>query len=89
MDFMAAWAIATRHHNWEPIDVEQYGEYWKLSRAKAFRDQQRWRELFPNEPTPNDRVIAARKDYERLTAELGHEPSRGEAAALVALLPAG
>lgn len=88
LDFTAAWAIAVRHHDWQPIDAEQYGAYWRMSRAKAFRDQQRWRAMFPDEPTPNERVIAARREYERLATELEHEPSRAEAAALMAVLPA-
>ncbi len=87
MDFSAAWAVAVSHNNWEPIDVEQYGSFWNLSRAKAFRDQQRWREMVPSQPTPNDMVIAARNEYERLRSELDREPSRAEAATLFAFLP--
>ena len=36
----------------EPETVEQYAELMEVSRAKAFRDQQEWREAFPSELTP-------------------------------------
>ncbi|MGB9377466.1 MAG: hypothetical protein WCB04_08135 [Mycobacteriales bacterium] len=84
LDFMAAWAIAVRANDWQPIDAEQYAAYWKLSRAKGYNDQAKWRETVPDEPTPNDRVIAARAEYERLTAELGSEPSKADFAAILA-----
>jgi hypothetical protein len=88
LDFMAAWAVAVRANEWQPIDAEQYAEYWRMSRAKGYRDQQIWRDLFPDEPTPNERVIAARKQYEQFTAELGKEPSKGDFAAVLCTMPA-
>jgi hypothetical protein len=88
LDFMASWAIAVRANDWQPIDAEQYAAHWKLSRAKGYRDQQTWRDLFPNEPTPNDRVLAARAEYERVIAETGKEPSKGAFAAVLATMPA-
>jgi hypothetical protein len=88
MDFLSGWALTVRHNDWQPVDVPQYRDYWRISNAKAFRDQQTWRAMFPNEPTPNDRVIAARKAYEQVVAEQKREPSRAELAALLAALPA-
>lgn len=83
LDFMAGWAMAVRANDWEPIDAEQYAAHWKMSRAKGYRDQQTWRDLFPDEPTPNARVIAARRQYERLVEAEG-EPRKGDVAALFA-----
>lgn len=88
VDFLAGWALAVRANDWQPIDAEQYAAYWKMSRAKGYRDQRTWRDLFPNEPTPNDRVIAARQHYEALMAEQGTEPSKGDVAVLLAAMPA-
>lgn len=88
MDFMASWALAVRANEWEPINAEQYAEHWKMSRAKGYRDQQTWRDLFPDEPTPNDRVIAARQQYEALVEAQGREPSKGDVAVLMAAMPA-
>jgi len=88
LDFLAGWALAVRANDWQPIDAEAYAAYWKLSRAKGFRDQQTWRDLFPDEPTPNERIIRARAEYERLIAEQQREPSRAEIAAFIATMPA-
>ncbi len=88
LDFMAAWAVAVRANDWQPIDAEQYAAHWRISRAKGYRDQQTWRDLMPDKPMPNDRVIATRREYERLMAEQGHEPSKGDVAALLGMLPA-
>lgn len=88
MEFMASWAIAVRHNDWQPIDAEHYARYWGLSRAKGYRDQQMWRDLFPDEPTPNERVIAARSEYEALVAEQAKEPTKHELAVLLGTLPA-
>lgn len=88
IDFMAAWAFAVKANDWQPIDAEQYAAHWRLSRAKGYRDQQTWRDLVPDEPTPNERVIAARAEYERLTEELGAEPSKSDFAAILASMPA-
>lgn len=85
LNVLASWGIAVRANGWEPITVEQYQAYWRLSRAQAFRDRQRWREVFVGEEDPNARIIAARSQYEALTAELGQEPSRDEFAAMLAL----
>lgn len=88
LDFMGRWAVAVRANNWAPIDAEEYAEHWHMSRAKGYRDQQIWRDLFPDEATPNERVIAARVAYERLADEQGVEPSQGDVAALLGMLPA-
>lgn len=88
LDFGARWAMAVRANGWEPIDAEQYAKHWMISRAKGYRDQQMWRDLYPLEPTPNERVIAARAEYERLIEAEGKEPGHGDIAAMLGVMPA-
>lgn len=86
LDFCANWAVALRNNDWQPIDAEGYAAYWRLSRSKAFNDQKRWRELWPDEPTPNERILAARAQYEQLTKDLDREPTQPEVAGLYAAI---
>lgn len=88
LEFLAKWAIAVRANDWEPIDAEQYAEHWEVSRATGYRDQSIWRDLFPDEPTPNDRVLRGRAEYERLIEQETREPSIGDVAALFCVMPA-
>lgn len=88
LEFLAKWAIAVRTNGWEPISPEQYAEYWRISRAKGYRDRQRWADMFPNEPDPTPRILAGRAEYERLAAEIDSEPTMGDVAALFATMPA-
>lgn len=88
LQFLAAWAIAVEAHDWRPIDAEEYAEYWRISRAKGYRDLQKWRALYPNEHTPTARVLAARADIERLGASDRTEAARDQVAALLAASPA-
>jgi hypothetical protein len=50
--FAFAWGLLTATLGREPESVEEYADFWDVSRAKAFRDQQYWRECFPSELTP-------------------------------------
>jgi hypothetical protein len=50
--FAMGWGLATASLGREPESVEEYAEHMEISRAKAFRDQQEWREAFPTELTP-------------------------------------
>lgn len=43
---LATWLIA-RHKAGAPIDPEGYGEFWRMSRSQAFRDQATIRKAFP------------------------------------------
>lgn len=88
LDFLARWSMAMQANNWEPINAEQFAEHWHVSRAKGYRDKQRWADLFPHEPDPTARILAGRAEYERLVAEQGKQPSAGDVAALMGTLPA-
>lgn len=85
LQFQASWALAMQANDWEPIDVETYGEYWRISRASAFRDQRRWRKAFPDERTPNDRLLAVRPLIEEAQAGRKTEVRRDEIAAVLSL----
>jgi hypothetical protein len=52
VSFVTCWEIVRRDLGREPT-IEEYGEWWKESRATAFRHQQLFREAFPNEETPS------------------------------------
>lgn len=45
------WALMAEKDGEEPT-VEEYGEYWKVSRATAYREMQRFRECWPEFDTP-------------------------------------
>jgi hypothetical protein len=60
LSFIAEWATAMKAHDWEPITLEEFRVHWKTSRASAYRRQQLYRRVFPDQ-TPNDRVLAARR----------------------------
>jgi hypothetical protein len=52
LQFAMSWGVATASLGHEPGSVEEYAEFWGESRATAFREQQAFREAFPNETTP-------------------------------------
>jgi hypothetical protein len=56
--FMIAWNVVRRELGHEPT-IEEYGDWWKVSRATAFREQQMFREAFPGEENPARLMDAA------------------------------
>jgi hypothetical protein len=46
------WGLATAELGREPETVEEYAETMEESRATAFRDQQAFRQAFPDEESP-------------------------------------
>lgn len=51
--FIASWGIAYEDlHLGRAITIEEYAEYWHVSRAKAFRDQQAFKEVWPRDFSP-------------------------------------
>lgn len=88
LQFFGCWIIAVRDAGWEPIDEERYAQYWRKSRSQAYRDTQRWRELFGEAPTLNERAMAFKATYDQLTAELGTEPALPAISGRFAALPA-
>lgn len=59
-----------------PPTVEEYAEWWKVSIATAYRDQARWREVWPEFSTPSDAAAA-----------MGLDPAK-DAVSLPVYLPA-
>lgn len=63
--FIAQWAIASQAVG-HAITLQEYAEWWRESRATAYREQQRFRELFPGLDTPQviaDAAIARRDEW--------------------------
>lgn len=52
--FVGLWAYVTREHGRPPVTVDEFAEWMELSRAQAFRDQQVFRQAFPEFPTPTE-----------------------------------
>jgi hypothetical protein len=49
--FIAQWAIASQAVG-HPLTLLEYQEWWNLSHGAAYREQARFRELFPELRTP-------------------------------------
>lgn len=49
--FVVAWSVVTHDLDREPT-VEEYAEFWGMSRRQAFYEQARFREVFPQLETP-------------------------------------
>lgn len=56
LTFMAAWDVARRSLRRETLTLDEYADWWKVNRRTAFREQERFREAFPGEKTP-DRLL--------------------------------
>jgi hypothetical protein len=58
--------MASESH--EPANIEEYAEIMQESRATAFRDQQAFRQAFPDEenPTRMNKVSGAQDRYDDL-----------------------
>lgn len=67
MTFILCWAIAEEAIGHVPT-VEEYADWWKESRATAYREQARFRQCFPEESTPQrivDLLKEQRTDWRR------------------------
>lgn len=66
LDVVASWGIARKKLG-RDMTVEQYGEYWKLSRSQAFRHQARFRAAFEDRyPDPNPVCDALEAEFPRV-----------------------
>lgn len=54
MEFAAAWAVVTGQLGRPPKTIEEYSEWWGYSAATGYREQQVWREAWPEFSTPTD-----------------------------------
>ncbi|MGB9113349.1 MAG: hypothetical protein WCF24_11570 [Acidimicrobiales bacterium] len=72
LKFAMGWGLATATLGREPESVEEYAEVMDESRATAFRDQQAFREAFPNEESPArmNRMSGAQARYDELWRNL-------------------
>lgn len=72
-EFVLAWLTVHAELERRPT-VEEYADWWKMSRATAFREQQRFRDAWPEFDTPSD-----------VAAALGLNPSSDTVPALFQL----
>lgn len=75
--FMVAWDVVRRELDREPT-LEEYGDWWRQSRATSFREQKLFREAFPGEVTPTRLLDAAGDEWDRRRGwkGLGAVPAR-------------
>jgi len=63
LQFIGCWGICCEKFGRPPVNVEEYVEYWGLTRAKGYREQQEFRECLPEYDTPTAIYEAARREY--------------------------
>ena len=59
--FIIAW-LTVHHELGERPTVEQYADWWKVSRATAYREQAEFREVWPEFLTPSDVAVTVGLD---------------------------
>lgn len=57
--FMVAWDVVRRELGHEPT-LDEYAEWWRVSKRTAFREQAQFRKCFPAESDPARLMDAAR-----------------------------
>jgi hypothetical protein len=76
--FITAWTVASQAMG-RPITLDEYAEWWKHSRATAFRHQAAFREVFPALDTPQpiaDVAIARGREWQTRGADgIGQLPA--------------
>lgn len=63
--FVVLWADALRDNDGEPIGIEAYVDRGYSSRAKSYRDQADFRELWPEYETPHELATVLLEALER------------------------
>jgi hypothetical protein len=71
--FIACWWIATADLGRNPETVDEYGEWWLMSRSQAFREQQTFRRAFPEYATPTELATALGYDFTALKRDQANE----------------
>jgi hypothetical protein len=61
LSYLVCWLVVAREIGHEP-SVEEYRDWWRVSLATAYREQQSWRELWPEFRSPGDLLRAAGRD---------------------------
>lgn len=52
LTFIVCWGYASEELGHPPETVEEYAYWWRMSAAKAFREQRLFRDALPGESTP-------------------------------------
>jgi len=68
LKFALGWGLFMASEGHEPTNIEEYAEVMQESRATAFRDQQAFRQAYPDEenPTRMNKVTGAQDRYNDL-----------------------
>ena len=72
LKFALGWGLFMASEKHEPTNIEEYAEVMQESRATAFRDQQAFRQAFPDEenPTRMNKRSGAQDRYDELFARI-------------------
>lgn len=66
LEFIGCWCIASESLGRPPVNIEEYAEWWRISRAQAFREQQMFRAALPELQTPTPIWEQLRRDHSEL-----------------------
>lgn len=71
--FVATWAICSRSLGRPPETVDEFAEWACISRAQAFRDQNNYREAWPEFPSPTELLghLDVQAEADRSEASIG------------------
>lgn len=67
ISMIVGWLVAEEMLG-HPPDLDEYADWWKMSRATAFREQAAFRKCFPQETTPQriaDLIKAQQAEWKR------------------------
>ena len=67
--FAACWWITSADLGRTPETVEEYCDWWEMSRRKGFREQASFRACFPEYVTPTELARAVGYDFTSLKVE--------------------
>jgi hypothetical protein len=72
LKFALGWGLFMASEGHEPVNIDEYAEVMQESRATAFRDQQAFRQAFPDEenPTRMNKRSGAQDRYDDLYAKI-------------------
>lgn len=76
LKFAMGWGLFAASEGREPENIEEYAEVMGESRATAYRDQQAFRQAYPDEesPTRMNRVSGAQERYNEAFRKLHDVP---------------
>ncbi len=52
LSFMVAWELAAQGLGREPVNVDEYSDWWRQSRSTGYREKALFTKAFPGEESP-------------------------------------